>query len=60
MSPMPLMPPPGIAGAAFFSGLSATIASVVISSDATEAAPCILNAIERLQAANPADGEKVH
>jgi hypothetical protein len=54
------MPPPGIAGAAFFSGFSATIASVVISSDATEAAPCILNAIERLQAAKPADGEKVH
>src|SRR4030095_4253013 len=43
MSPMPSippMPPLGIAGAALFSGFSATIASVVISSDPTEAAPC--------------------
>jgi hypothetical protein len=32
------MPPPGIAGADSFLGLSATIASVVIRSEATEAA----------------------
>ena len=36
MPPMP--PPPGIAGAASFFGISATIASVVMSSEATEAA----------------------
>jgi hypothetical protein len=37
-SPMP--PSGGIAGAAFFSGLSATIASVVTSNPATDAASC--------------------
>src|SRR2546421_131292 len=38
MSPMP--PPGGIEGWAFFSGFSATIASVVTSRPATEAASC--------------------
>ena len=38
---MPPMPPPcGIAGGVFFSGLSATIASVVTNRPATEAAFC--------------------
>jgi len=37
MSPMPPPPPGGIIGA-FFSGFSATIASVVTSSPATDAA----------------------
>src|ERR1051326_4873579 len=36
----PMPPPPGIAGAAFFSGISATIGSVVTRRPATEAAPC--------------------
>jgi hypothetical protein len=36
---MPPMPPPGIAGACGF-GRSATIASVVMSRPAIEAAPC--------------------
>ena len=40
MSPMPPPMPPAPAGADFFSGRSATIASVVISSAATEAASC--------------------
>ena len=41
MSPMPPMPPPGDPPVgAFFSGRSATIASVVIKSAATEAASC--------------------
>ena len=41
MPPIPPMPPPGgPPAAAFFSGRSATMASVVISSAATEAAPC--------------------
>jgi hypothetical protein len=34
------MPPPGIAGAVSFFGISATIASVVIRRPATETAPC--------------------
>jgi len=38
MSPMP--PPCGMAGGAFFSGFSATIASVVTSRPATDAASC--------------------
>jgi hypothetical protein len=39
MPPIPPMPPPGIAGASSFSaGFSAIMASVVRSSDATEAA----------------------
>jgi hypothetical protein len=38
MSPMP--PPGGMPGAGFFSGFSATIASVVMSRPATEAASC--------------------
>src|SRR5437660_4218363 len=41
MPPMPPMPPPvGIPGAPLGSGLSATIASVVINSPATEPASC--------------------
>src|SRR5437879_6125519 len=41
MPPMPPIPPPGcIPGWPLGSGLSATIASVVISSPATEAASC--------------------
>ena len=41
MPPMPPMPPPGgIAGGVLFSGFSATIASVVTSRPATEAAFC--------------------
>ena len=41
MPPMPPMPPPGgIAGGVFLSGFSATIASVVTSRPATEAAFC--------------------
>ena len=39
ISPIPPMPP-GCIGAPFFSGLSATIASVVTSRPATEAACC--------------------
>jgi hypothetical protein len=38
---MPPMPPPGMAGAAAcFLGTSATMASVVMSRPATDAAPC--------------------
>src|SRR5271166_3176266 len=40
MSPMPPMPPPGGIPGAFFSGFSATIASVVTSRPATDAASC--------------------
>jgi hypothetical protein len=36
----PMSPPPGIGGAKSFFGTSATIASVVIRSPATDAAPC--------------------
>src|SRR5271166_6186553 len=40
MPPIPPMPPPGIAGASFFFGASATMASVVIIRPATDAASC--------------------
>jgi hypothetical protein len=40
MSPMPPMPPPPCIWGAFFSGRSATIASVVTSRPATDAANC--------------------
>jgi hypothetical protein len=39
MPPIPPMPPPGIAGTSFF-GCSATMASVITSAPATEAASC--------------------
>jgi hypothetical protein len=40
MSPMPPIPPPPAIAGPFFSGFSATIASVVTSRPATEAASC--------------------